>query len=423
MAFEKRFSGRVDAHVDVGALPGVGRVDVVGAGRRGAHQVAHRPQQHVVARPRPGLVHQQLVVAVEARVVEEVERLPALALGDAEGRDLGVEVVGAVHVAGVAHVLVVLGLAGEPEHVVAADRVAHHLHQRVHVDVVELAVDPRCGHRRAHQRARGHAVQAALEPLLQLVLVEGEEVRALLALHVDDLDELALAHLVGQRRRPVHAEVEPRLGQRRRQLQLGRGTRACPLELDHERRGRRVAVHEAPAGSCHHQQRVALAFERLRRARGAARTEQAQRPGVVRAQPPRVQHAQEAVVGAALHHAPQHAGRGVRGHAQRTGIVAPVRGEHRQLGGLAAVGVDHGHAVAREQLHHRRGARPHPPRLERGVRRAQPRYERWRNRRHYALAAGSRDSSLSACSESCLASSRLPAASSFLTSFSTTRRL
>jgi hypothetical protein len=41
----------------------------------------------------------------------------------------------------------------------------------------------------------------------------------------------------------------------------------------------------------------------------------------------------------------------------------------------------------------------------------------------YALAAGAFASSLSACSESCLASSRLPVASSFLISFSTTRRL
>ena len=114
--------GRVDAHVDVGDLPAVGGVDVVRAGRRRAHQVGHRPQQHVVAGARPGLVHEEQVVAVEAGVVEEVEGLPALALGDPVGRDLRVEVLGAADVPGVAHVLVVLGRAGEREGVVAARR-------------------------------------------------------------------------------------------------------------------------------------------------------------------------------------------------------------------------------------------------------------------------------------------------------------
>ena len=145
----KAVLGRVDAHVHVGDLPAVGGIDVVRAGRRRAHEVVHGPQQHVVAGPRPGLVHHQLVVAVEARVVEEVERLPAGPLGDPVGGDLRVEVLGAADVPRVAQVLVVLGLAGEREHVVAADGVLHHLHQRVMVDVVELRVQarawaPRC---------------------------------------------------------------------------------------------------------------------------------------------------------------------------------------------------------------------------------------------------------------------------------------
>ena len=91
--------GRVDANVDVGDLPPVGGIDVVGAGRRRADEVVHRAQQHVVAGARPGLVDEQHVVAVEGGVVEEVERLPALALGDPVGRDLAVEVLGAARCA------------------------------------------------------------------------------------------------------------------------------------------------------------------------------------------------------------------------------------------------------------------------------------------------------------------------------------
>ena len=101
--------------------------------------------------------------------------------------------------------------------------------------------------------------------------------------------------------------------------------------------------------------------------------------------------------------------------------------------------VDHGNPVADVQLHDRRRARPHPPRLVRAIDGPQagdeggslaggsrPRTpaDAWlAGSSRHAFAAGSFASSLSACSLSCFASSRLPAASSFLTSFSTTRRL
>ncbi len=50
--------------------------------------------------------------------------------------------------------------------------------------------------------------------------MEREEVGALLAFDVDDLDELTCAHLVGESRGCVHAEVEPRLREWRRELLL-----------------------------------------------------------------------------------------------------------------------------------------------------------------------------------------------------------
>ena len=239
--------GGVDAHVDVGELPAVRRVDVVRARRRGAHQIGHRAQQHVVAGARPGLVEAQDVARVEDGVVEEVERLPSLALGDPVGRDLAVEVLRAADVPGIAHVLVVLGRAGEREGVVAPDGVAHDLHERIHVDVVELALQARGRVRVAHQRSRGHAVEAALDAALELGAVEGEEVRALPALDVDDLDVLALAHLVGQGAGEVDSEVQARLGQRgaaaraRRPAAGRRGgsRRRAPRPADRRRRGGR----------------------------------------------------------------------------------------------------------------------------------------------------------------------------------------
>ena len=153
----------VDADVDIGALPGVGGVDVVRAGGRGADEIVHRPQQDVVARPRPRLVGEEDQVGVEARVVEEVQRRPALALGDRVRRQDPVEVLGAVDVPEVAGVLVVLRRAGEAERVVAPDGVADDLHERVHVLVVELPVQPGHGVRVAHERARRRGVEAALD--------------------------------------------------------------------------------------------------------------------------------------------------------------------------------------------------------------------------------------------------------------------
>jgi hypothetical protein len=96
----------------------------------------------------------------------------------------------------VAHVLVVLGVAGQRERVMPADRVAHHLHQGAHVLVVELPEQPGLGVGVPRQVARGGGVQAALVSLGEPPRVERQEVGALAALDVDHLDVLARLHLV-----------------------------------------------------------------------------------------------------------------------------------------------------------------------------------------------------------------------------------
>ena len=245
--------GRVHADVDVGRIPGVGRVDVIGAGRGGADQVGHGPQQDVVPRLGPGLVEQQLVRLAEGGVVEEVEGRPAAPGRDAVRRELRVEVVGAVQVARVAHVLVVLGVAGQRERVVPADGVPHHLHQRAHVLVEELAEQSRLRVGVPGQVAGRGGVQAALGSVDQLAGAEREEVGALPALDVDHLDVLAGLDLVGADRGDVHPQVEQRIGQRRRQRALLRLPRADPPDLQHQVRGRVVRGHgHRPAGRRHH---------------------------------------------------------------------------------------------------------------------------------------------------------------------------
>ena len=380
--------GGIHAHVDIGALPCVGGVDVVRAGGRGADEVVGGPQQHVVAGARPRLVGEQDHVRVEARVVEEVERVPAAPRGDRVGLEHAVEVVGAVDVPEVAGVLVVLRRAGEPERVVAADGVAHDLDQRVLVDVVELPVQ--AGHRVrvAHDRARGGGVEPALEAALELAGVEGEEVRALTALHVEHLDVLALAHLVGERGGAVDAEVQPRLGQRRRQLDLDERPRRRPPHLDDEVRGRRVSVDDPARRRADLQRGLALGQERLR---GAGRRVGPEQPQAAR-------------------------------DAERARVLAPVGRQDRQLRRLAAVRVAHRHAVVAVQAHHGRAAGADPPQLPGRIGRLEPGDLQRLDGHAYALA-GAFASSSAACAISCSARSRLPAASSFLTSFSTARRL
>ena len=182
-----------------------------------------------------------------------------------------------------------------------------------------------------------------------------------------------------------------------------------------------------PAGRRDDERRGALGAEGLARARGRARAEQPHGPRRRGAQPARVQGAEEAVAAPVREQAAQDRGGRVRDGAERRAVVAPRLVEHGELRRLAAVQVDHRHAVVRAHGDHRGAARAHPVGLPRGVDRQQAR----------ACAATADDGdghggqavagwpacSLSACSISCWASARLPSASSFLSSFSTTRRL
>ena len=205
----------IGAHMDVGRVPAIGGVDVVGAGRGDADEVGQRAQQHIVARPRPRLVEVECVIGVNAGVVEEVERHPALARGDPVGRQRLVEIIGAVDVAGIAEVVVIARIAGKREGVVAADGVAHHLDQRLHVLVEAFGAEAGVRIALPHQSARRGDVERMLDALVELARGETLEVGALAPGDVDDLDVLA--------------------GTRRHRLWPSRGPRGYPA------RGRRAA--------------------------------------------------------------------------------------------------------------------------------------------------------------------------------------
>ena len=227
-------------------------------------------------------------MCVEARVVEEVDRRPAGPRADGVRLELRVEVLRAVDVPEVPLVLVVLARAGEPERVVAADGVTDDLDERLQVDGEELRVETGLRVHAAHQRAGGGRVEPALHPGLQLATVKGQEVRALPASHVDDLDVLALLDLVRERGCPVDLEVEARLGQglRKGRLELVRAPRPADLELQVGRRDPALD-HRGALGGADHHDGGAIGPERLLPAGRRGGSEQHRRRGVRRVEPTR----------------------------------------------------------------------------------------------------------------------------------------
>ena len=272
----------------------------------------------------------------------------------------------------VAPVLVVLGRAGQAESVVPAHGVAHDLDERVLVDVVELALEPGPRVGLPHQRPRRRCVEPALEARLELAPMESEEVRALLALDVDDLDELPCAHLVRERGRGVDAEFETGLGKRRRELLLFVGARRHAPHVDEELGGGRIAVDDAAARRCDDHRHLALCAEALRRAGRRPLAEEPDRERVVRVEAARAELVREQAA-VAVREGGAHDRCGCVGfRLERGGVVAAVPCEHRHLGGLRAARVHDGHALVRPEREHRRAARPDDVCLEERVLGEQP---------------------------------------------------
>ncbi len=354
----------VDADLDVGGLPPVGGVDVGGARGGDAHEVGRRAQQHEVARPGPRLVRHERVLVVDHRVVEEVGRRPARPRLEPVGFHLGVDVVGAVHVAGIAHVVVVAGKAGEPERIVPADRVLDHLDERLLVHREVLGVRAGLGIGRAHQAARRRRVDVADPALLERAHVERLEVRALAALHVEDLDVLPGLHLVGLREARQDVEVGQRVGERR-----GRGDpalqrpRVRPADIEHDlRRGRLLRdVHRA-AGRGDDEQPVRGGEEALAvaRPRGSALegAGAARRAEIEAAPRQRRLHALRRLLAGGEERLQAVRLAGVAG-ADHRGIRLAGLGEEDELARLQPLAVDDGDLVARLDHHGARAAARH----------------------------------------------------------------
>jgi hypothetical protein len=296
---------------------------------------------------------------------------------------------------GVAEVLVVLRVAGEGEGVVPSDRVADDLDQRVHVRVVELPVQARLRVRLTHERVGHRRIEAALDPVLEPLPVEGEEVGALLPLDVDDLDVFAGRDLVCLRGRLVDADVEPRLREGGRKLDLPVGPGHRPSHFDDEIRRRWGAIQDATRGGrddCGH---LSPRQERLRTSRRRPLLEQPNCARVVRLEPRERERAEDAV--AVTREAAKDGRRSVCLRSERLGVVSSGRREDRELGDLSALGVDHREAILRQEGDRRDSPRPDHVRLEERVLGEEASGDARAARcRHYACLTGAFASSSSA---------------------------
>ena len=233
--------------MDIGRVPTVGRVNIAGAGRRYAYHVLQRAHQYVIARAGPGLVEIKLVAVIDVGIEEQVDRHPALACAHAIGLQRIVEVVGAVHVPGITHVIVVFGRARRPEGVVPPAGVLNDLDQRFEIDVVKLGVQAGCGIRRADHVASGGGIQVAFDTLFQQWCIETLKIRTFATFDVDNLDIVAGPDLVGKGGACRNAVVEQGVRERVWQANYRFLVLAGTTMYEHDEVGRgvlRVGPHD-----------------------------------------------------------------------------------------------------------------------------------------------------------------------------------
>ena len=175
------------------------------------------------------------------------------------GRQHPVEVLGAVHVAGIAHVIVVAAVAGRGEGIVPAHRVLNDLDQRFELAVEGLRRQAWCRVAAAQQGARHGGVEREVETLVDLAGGQRLEIRALTTRDVDHLDPLTGPHQIGIGGGRPDADVVDRVGERLGQdveALAGGRCRTGDSQLDGGGRVLFFGRHVRP-GHCNNKQPVA----------------------------------------------------------------------------------------------------------------------------------------------------------------------
>ena len=339
----------IHPHLDVGRIPSVRGIDVARTRGGEAHEVGESPHEHEIPRTRPRVVHPDGVAVVEQGVVEEIDRGPSAARPDSEPFPLGVDVVRAVHMPRVSHVLVVACGACEPEEVVATASILDQFQQRLVIDGVVLRVQAGPRVERAHQGAGGGGVDLAFEPSIEGTQAERLEVRALTSLHIDNLDELPRLDLVAPSRPRPDVEIDQRLRKRRRRPDLRfrvRSRFATDIEHDLARSTLFVDRHR-PARCTGHQSDGCRRDERRRFSCARFLSEQPGCHGAAEIEATSRERFANTLRGRrpALEGGEYSAGRTGSGRSDERGIGTAVAIEDDQLARLSPFAVDDGQLV------------------------------------------------------------------------------
>ena len=124
--------------MDVCWVPTVGRINVVRTSRGHTDQVGECLHQNVVARSGEGLVQIDDIIVVHTRVVEKVKCHPSFAARHTVFVEREVEVLCAVGMAWVAHVVIIAICASQQESIVSTASILNQLQQRFHTEIKHL---------------------------------------------------------------------------------------------------------------------------------------------------------------------------------------------------------------------------------------------------------------------------------------------
>lgn len=252
---------RIGANENIRRVPSIARIDVVGARRSDANQIGKRAQQDVIAGPRPGFIRNDLIMQIHAGVVEKIQRFPALALGDSVRIQGVIEIVGAVDVSGISHIVILPGIACRRESVMAAARVLDHLDERLEVEGKGLRRQARHRQGAMRERSRDGGIERMFDALFELLGRETLEVRHLPSVDVQNLDVLAGSDGKRLRRGSAYAHllqrVPQRVGERIAARLVVDKCRSPDKKLQIGGRVLAFEVHHA-AGSCDAQDRIPL---------------------------------------------------------------------------------------------------------------------------------------------------------------------
>ena len=332
----------IGADMDVGRVPAIGGRGIVGTGRADTDQIGQRPQQHIIARARPGFVGIHHPVVVQPGIEEEVDRHPAGPPRDPVRRQRGVEIVRTVDVAGIADIVVILGGTGQRKGIVAPAGVLDHLNQRLHLLVIVFRVQTRHRIGMAHQCPGGGHVQRMGNALVQLARGETLEIGALAPVHIEDLDIVAGLDEIGLGSGRMHPDIGNRIGQRVGQFEPGRAFQHRAADEHGQRRGGvlRLEIHDAAGGRDDHDP-LAAGGKAFGRARRRAVFEKMHRARLRQVQPARLdphpQASQRGIVRGEQRHQPPR--RPLRPRSDQPGIETAKRIGADDLAGLATLGI------------------------------------------------------------------------------------